>query len=227
MALLFADPVSQYTTPFLLALWTQATTYLGSGNPTDPTVVPSIGPRGGSVIELTMVGSIGSNPSMGLEKVLAPVGDTAIVGCSFKAGVGATGGTGFVNLSTPANGGNSINMVAANSGANDRVINQLLSIKNSYYTQVAITINANGTISALTGNANSFSAPFTGQDRIGVVLGTTSNALQFDAWYSIELKVLTHASAGTVELWVNDDLWLNLSGVKTIAQGTTDRKSVV
>lgn len=220
MALLFADPVSQYTTPFLTALWTQATTYLASGNPTEPTVVAGIGPRGGHVIELA---TVSSGQPMGLQKVLAPSGNTAIFGFKFKAGQGATGGVGFTSLFTQAGGGNSINMVAANAGTNDLVINQLCSIKNDYYTQIALTILTDGRLRALTGNANSFSSPFTGQDRIGVTLATGAIALLFDQWYDIEVKVLTHASAGTLQVYINGvlDSSLDLSGIKTIAQGAS------
>lgn len=216
MAIRFADPVSQYTTPHLTDLWTQATTYLATGNPAEPSIVAGAGPRGGSAIHLQ---DLGTGPSMGLEKTLVPVGNTAIVGCSFKATTGSTGGVGFSALRTQANGGNSVNMLAANAGANDSVINQICSIKKSYYTQVTLSLNTNGTITALTGNANSFSSPFTGQDRIGAVLGTTALSLLFEQWYSLELVVLTHASAGTLQLYVNDVLWLDLSGIKTIAEG--------
>lgn len=49
------------------------------------------------------------------------------------------------------------------------------------------------------------------------VLGTTTNALLLNTWYWVELKVTIHASAGTVELRVNDAVWLNLTGVNTQA----------
>jgi len=65
---------------------------------------------------------------------------------------------------------------------------------------VNIRVNTNGTLSVYLDN---------------VLLGTSALALSSNTWYYLELKVLTHASAGTVDLVINTDNWLSLSGIDT------------
>ncbi len=65
---------------------------------------------------------------------------------------------------------------------------------------VSIITNVGGTIAAYRG---------------AVLLGTSAMSLGSGTWYYIELKVLTHNSAGTVEVKVNGTTWLNLTSQDT------------
>jgi hypothetical protein len=130
--------------------------------------------------------------------------------------------SGFDVLITPAAGANSLNVVNANAGTNDVTVNQFCSVRKDYYTHVALSVNANGTITAYRGDAQSFASPFTGQDRISGTYGATTNALTFLAYHFYELIVTIHPSAGSIVLNIDEDEWLNLTGINTVAQDGDD-----
>ncbi len=48
-----------------------------------------------------------------------------------------------------------------------------------------------------------------------ILLGTSVNTIDPNDWYYIEMKVLTHDSAGAVDVHVNESNWLSLSGIDT------------
>lgn len=213
MALKFADSWKNYATADLLRMWTQVH---GTPDSTEMVVASGVGRRGGNAFR---VEPPPSGARRGLGRVVVPATTTALLGFAFKGG-GSAGGWG--TLTTVASGGNSLNMVNANAGALDVTINTLASIRNSYYTQVALSINSNGTISMYRGNADSLGGGgLQGQDRIAATLGTTTQALLYDQWYYIELQVVVHPTAGSAQLRVNGETWLNVAGVRTQADGAS------
>lgn len=85
--------------------------------------------------------------------------------------------------------------------------------------QVCIGLNASGQIAAYRGRA-------LGLDSGGTLLGTSTNNLSASTWYFIELQVLHHASAGTVNVFVNNVNWLTLSGINTIQTANAYSNSI-
>lgn len=209
MAYKFVDSWKQYATSDLLRMWTQ---FYGSGAPF--TVEVGLGSRGGRVFQAGF--SLGGFQGMG--RTLVPGDAHFLAGTRFK-GTGTAGG--WTGLFTPANGGNSLNLVSANTGALDNRVNVMLSCRNAYYTHVAASINTNGTMSLYRGNADSGGGGgLVGQDRISATLGTSVDALQFDQYHYIELDVDVHPTAGTARLIVNGDEWITFSG-RTQADGAS------
>ncbi len=51
--------------------------------------------------------------------------------------------------------------------------------------------------------------------RSNTLLGTSTNTINISTWYYVELKILTHNSAGTVDLKINGTSWLSLSSQDT------------
>lgn len=76
-------------------------------------------------------------------------------------------------------------------------------------TQVSVRINLDGTLSVMRGSNS------------GTVLGTTTYAVSVDTWYYLELATLIHASTGTIDLLVDGDSKLSLTGQNTRATANT------
>lgn len=76
--------------------------------------------------------------------------------------------------------------------------------------QVGLTADTAGHLEVYTGTAS--------------LLGTSTGIISEGVWYYIELKVTIHASAGTVDLYVNGEEWLSLTGRDTqeTANATVD-----
>ena len=53
--------------------------------------------------------------------------------------------------------------------------------------------------------------------RTGTVLGTSTKTFSIGVWYYIEAKIKVHSSTGTVEVRVNGETWLSLTGKNTQA----------
>jgi len=79
---------------------------------------------------------------------------------------------------------------------------KLISLYDGVLLAVNIRVNTDGTLAAYRGDT---------------LLGTSSLGLSTNTWYYLELKVVTHQSAGTVDLVVNMNNWLSLSGIDTQA----------
>jgi hypothetical protein len=93
--------------------------------------------------------------------------------------------------------------------------NTLLNIRSQddaglLYGMVAFATEENGQISVWRGE-DPLSTPEVGY----VHLGSTNRALSPEQWYYLEFKVLVDNSSGTVEIRVNRETWLSLSGQKT------------
>lgn len=210
MAYKFVDSWKNYASSDLLRMWTQAYAGLDASY----AVVPGAGRRGGNCFVKTH-----GARWQGLGRVVVPGTTTALTGTAFK---GTGSGVGWGDLWTPANGGNSLNHISGNFGSLDKEINQIIAIRNNYYTQLAVSANANGTLSVYCGHADSLGGGgLQGQDRISATYGPTSEALLFDQWYYIELQTTIHPSAGSFNLVVNGETWLNGAGVQTRAAGAS------
>lgn len=81
----------------------------------------------------------------------------------------------------------------------------LFSVTEGGTPQVSVVLNTDGTLSVTRG----------GNYNRAATLGTTSYALSAAAFYFVELKVVIHASAGTVDLRVNGVSRLSLTGLNT------------
>lgn len=90
------------------------------------------------------------------------------------------------------------------------LISQLLTVQTGTTPQVTLRLNPDMTLSAVRGNFQS-----------GTVLGTTSATLTVAVEAYLELKVLLHVSAGTVDVRVNGVSVLALTGQNTANSGTT------
>lgn len=68
------------------------------------------------------------------------------------------------------------------------------------YSQITLSINTDGTFSASSGSISLF---------------TSLRKISMGQWYYLEMKGTCDASAGVVELHVNDTIWATATGVKT------------
>lgn len=75
-------------------------------------------------------------------------------------------------------------------------------------TQIKLTVNTNGTLDITRGSST--------------VLGTTTFAIVINAYYYVEVRVLLHASAGTIEIRVDGDEKLSMTGLDTMEAATPD-----
>jgi hypothetical protein len=80
----------------------------------------------------------------------------------------------------------------------------------SLYGMVIFTLESNGQIFAYLGE-DPTSSPEAGLQFIG----RTDRALHPEQWYFLEFKTLIDNSSGTIEIRVNGETWLSLSGIKT------------
>jgi hypothetical protein len=80
-----------------------------------------------------------------------------------------------------------------------------------------VRLNSGGTLSYYRGSSGGTSNTGTGTN-----LGTSTFTLASGVSYYIECKVKIHASAGTVDIWVNGTNWLSLTGQNTKAQTNAD-----
>ncbi len=100
--------------------------------------------------------------------------------------------------------------VNANGTTEDNVVsnfpNCVLSLRKSGVTHVWVRVNINGTLSVLQGTG---------------VLGTSSVALTQNVYQYLEVKVVIHASAGTVDIRLNGVSILALTGQVTQAGGSS------
>lgn len=211
MAYKFVDGWENYATSDLLRMWTQAYGGIVAGK---YFVTPGAGRRSGNAFVKR-----GDGNFQGLARTVVPGTTTALVGTAFK-GSGGTGG-GWGVLITPAAGGNSINLVAANAGGLDVRVNEILAVRYDYYTHLAVSVNTNGTLSVYRGNADSKVGALAGQDRIAATFGPTPQALQYEQFYYIELQAVIHPTSGSFDLRVNGETWLSAAGVRTQADGAS------
>ena len=89
----------------------------------------------------------------------------------------------------------------ADSGATSQP--SLFAILDGATRQITLNLNTDMTLRVARGNFG------------GTALGTTTKVVAQNTWYTIELKVLIHASAGTVDLKVDGVSWLSLTGQNT------------
>ena len=80
---------------------------------------------------------------------------------------------------------------------------QLCSIRDGATSQVSLRLNQDLTLSVVRGEHN------------GTVLGTTSVGISAASYFFIEMKVTIHASAGTVDVWINGVNRLSLTAQNT------------
>jgi len=226
MALRFADGFDQYNlsadsgananaaaSDELTRWWTQ--TYARGaldafGTSSYATVNPA-GRRGGQCIRFE--GFIEASP---LSRVLPDFsGATGVAGFAFRGvpNINGTGGWGSILQN------NEGSLYPGAGGPFANASNFLCSFRYKGYNQLAVGLTSNGRLEVM------YSSHVFGADNLTVfqddpsaVIGTTTNALQFDTWHYIEVKVLTHLSTGTVELRVDGDVWLTLTGVRTCGE---------
>lgn len=92
---------------------------------------------------------------------------------------------------------------------------QVASIRDGATAQITLRLNADLTLSVVRGTTT------------GTVLGTTAAAVSSGVMTYLELKILIHASAGTVDLRINGASALSLTGQNTRNTGTAQWTSIV
>ncbi len=131
---------------------------------------------------------------------------------SFRSTHSTNASASAISRTVPVSGSTAIIGVAVKMSVPPPAITALLQVLTGTTTQVTVRINPDLTLSVLRG---AFS---TG----GTVLGVTSVALVAGVFAYVELKVLLHASAGTVDLRVNgvSVAPFPLTGLNTAQSGT-------
>lgn len=194
MALLFADGFDHYAFADITQYWTQ----VYAGPPTDPSI-GAFGRRGTNGLRCQTTTAT-NNAVRPVGAVLPNVsGDTCFVGFSFKSNDHANLGTTI--LSDDPN----------LSGTFDRNMG-LLFIRHTSTTQVFISLNASGQVTAYRGTT---------------LLGTSTAALAVGVEHFLEIKVVIHNSTGSIEVRANGGTILSLSGVDTQQTGSATWDEVV
>lgn len=207
MAIIFVDPVGQYATGDLTELWTQA-----YDTPSGTAVMPTVDTTGSRRSGRCLLFDTTSGTPRTLSKTLAVSGTTGYYGFAFKASGN------FSNLRTLSAGSGDSIWPGAGFISTEVPINAIAAFRNLHYTQVALSINTNGTLAAILGDAATITGLSGIDSPITTVTGATSTrALLTDQWYFIEWELTTHASAGTCKVYVNEELWINVTGVQTTA----------
>lgn len=169
----------------------------------------------GGAANPAITAAVGRHSSAGLQSVLASGGDvratgkaiassgaTCVVGFSFHQSVGAYSviqiGTALDPLTSRAGGGSAF----------------LVAIRQGPANQITLRTNTNGTLGVYRGTT-------------GTLLANTTNALNPAQVYYIELKVLIDPTVGTVEVRVNEAVWLSLTGQNTRATAVSGWDEIV
>ena len=196
----FLDSFDHYQTSEITKKYTQIYWDAISGPQTTPAIGP-YGRRGTNGVQWAADDNPGS-----IGEVVQTTDPTAIVGLAFRA---ETGGT-FGNLSYGDNLYPTWNGSGWNASIQPTPI--LIYIRNQSFTQTAVRLNRNGTLSIVQAGDGFI------VEGVVNVYDTTTQALQVGQYYYIEYKTLIDSTVGTVELWVNCDMWLRVTGVNTIGQ---------
>ncbi len=200
---LLLDSYDHYTTPFLPAKYTQL--YAPSG-----TTACTVGAFGRRSTQAVRCAGRSTVPAL----VIPNTRDTVAVGSAFR--LNGSFGTLTDDTVTAGSGignppGMSPSLTPADSFSPS--VTMLWIFRNSQRGQVGIGVSKDGTMYAARGTGDLNVLDF---DRLVLpVLGRTTLALQSNTYYYIEAKVRIHDTLGTVEIRVNGDVWLALTGVDT------------
>ena len=118
--------------------------------------------------------------------------------------------SGYANIAIPASGPTCVVGVAFSPASLGTVaVNgaQIVSIRNGATVQITLRLNSDHTLSVVRGT------------HTGTALGSTVTALPVGTFTYLELQVLLHASAGTVDLRINGTSALSLTGQNTVNSG--------
>lgn len=146
-----------------------------------------------------VIGAYGRRSTSGLRCAVSgsttqarcPVVTLPASGSTFGCGFAFTPTGAFNDLTTGTNGASSF----ANSASN-----ALMAVRYQGTGMFWIRVNTDGTLSVYSGTS---------------VLGTSVSAISPGTTYYVELKVVIHASTGTVDLEVDGSSWLSLSNQNT------------
>lgn len=199
--LLFTDSFDHYATGDITEKWTQlyngtagATTSIGSGN----------GRRTTNGARFA-VDSTFASACDAMAVTIGGTTDTCLLGFAFKAS-----GTGSFAVQNSAWDSTTKIYPWMTGGSSDRMgANVIAYVRSDTFTQVALIVNSNGTLTVVRGDDPTTNTP--GK----VILSTTADAILWGETYYIEIKTKIHASNGTFKLVVNGDTWLDLSGIQT------------
>ena len=214
--ILHTDPFDNYATADILDVYTQV--YLGTG----PFTMPTIGPYGRRGTNgMRFLSTAVSTPDRNNPGACSLVLGQSSARTGFGMSVTFTGGFGNLSAFSQWGLGSSLSPVSSlsNTQQNGIPICCIMLFRAAALTQVAITLNRDGTLSAMRGSGvdNVLAHDL---EKVVEVLGTTVLALQTDTTYYIEASVGIDSATGTVEIRVDGDVWLSLSGVNTQADNT-------
>ncbi len=216
----FLDSVDHYATVDITEKWTQFYSMgqgalAGTGS-LPPTVGAITGRRDTQSLRFRCAWDTTADPegdidvfdAMALGLTTPSSGNLFVAGFAFRA----TGNLTFARLHQPS----TLN------GENISLINDALATVNRSYismcrvdgsTHIGLSIKTNGELEVWRGNGalTSDAAP----DSLGSSNGL---ALQMENYFYIEMRVELHATLGTVQIWVDGDLWIDLSGINTLGK---------
>jgi hypothetical protein len=195
--LLDADSFDNYATADITDRWTQV--YQANGAAVDP-IISAVGHLGTNGMFWT-----GSGNDQGLNPVARVYDQTDT---RFFVGGKFTLGGSYGNLVQ----GGALYPTDGRSALDGGPVSILLYVRGGGWTHVAIRVNRNGTLSLVRGVLPTGGGPHSFETY--TVLGTTTQALQIDIRYTIELEGQIGASC-TLRLVVDGDTWLNLTNVTT------------
>jgi hypothetical protein len=168
------------------------TQFLTAGGDVNPTIVAAAGRRGTFGLRATQ----GSGGGRTIARTMTTSDPTCIVGFSFNQSTG--------NWSDPQQNA-SFDPATTRFGGGSAFLFQM---RQAGTTQVVIRVGATGTLEVYRGSA-------------GTLLGATTLVLSVATTYYIELKVVIHPSAGTVDVRVNGITVLALTGQNTRASASS------
>lgn len=205
--ILHTDSFDNYATADLLDMYTQIYDSSGYHTPT----VGAFGRRGTQGIQFFADSFVSSACPAGLALVIPNTEDTVGIGLALQW----TGSFGSQNTYLQQGTNSSVSPVLSLSNtpsAGGNPISTPIMFRSGSLTQIALVMNRNGTFSIARGSGLDEFGNF---ELVDAILGTSSLAFLTDTYYYVEMKVKISTTVGTVEVRVNGDVWLSLTGVNT------------
>lgn len=211
--ILFTDSFDNYADADIEDMYTQY--YDDSGF--DPPTIGAYGRRGTNGMRFASTGFIDENNPAALSLVLSTAAytqteDTVGIGIACQFTGASFGALNTYNQQTTIASVSPVISTSNGSGSGGNPISCLFYFRQNALTQVAIGLNRDGTLSAFRGSGIDTLGDL---EKVAEVLGTTAQALQVNTYNYIECKVKISTTVGTVEIRVNGDVWMALTGLNT------------
>ncbi len=214
----FLDSVDHYATVDITEKWTQFYSMgqgiLASTGSLPPTVGLTTGRRDTQSLRFRCAWDNSADPNIdvfdadALGITLPTSGNLFVCGSAFRASGNLTFGR--IHIPTTLDGRN-IDLTGDALAAYNR--SWIYLVQEDGFPHIGLTVKTNGELAVYRGEGTSSTDPEP------TLLGDSNGlALQMENYFYIEMRVELDAVAGTVQIWVDGDLWIDLSGINTLGK---------